>query len=395
MEPLGAMTDSRRDGKLQRVETLVTDAMMKLSDADANSSAAARRTRTWSHQSTTSSASDSDPQLDPKRRRSGWWWLLGTIVIGVAAVFWIFRGDDAVDPSDLRAASAPIPPAYDPDRAMGYLEKLCDIGPRMSGSPGMVKQQELLREFFTRQGATVTMQSFDIRHPEDGSDVPMSNLIASWGVDRPKRFLFCAHYDTRPFPDQDRRNRRGLFIGANDGASGTAALMELSHQFASLPGDIGVDIVLFDGEEFVWQQGRDDYFLGSTFFAEKYKASPPPIPYRAGILLDMVGDRELKIFYEGNSLRYARDVAKAVWQMADKLRVDAFVPRNRHTIQDDHLPLNQIAGIPTIDIIDFDYPRPGIGAPSYWHTEQDIPANCSGDSMAAVVWVVHQWLIAQ
>jgi glutaminyl-peptide cyclotransferase len=369
--------------------------MMKLSDADANSDAAPRRTRTWSHQATQTS----DPALDgsspPRRRRGGWWWLLGTIVIGVAAIFWLLRDDGRVDPADLSAASAPIPPAYDPDRAMGYLEQLCSLGQRFSGSPGMEKQQQLLREFFTRRGATVSMQSFEIRHPEDGSDVPMANLIASWGIDRPKRFLFCAHYDTRPYPDQDRRNRRGTFIGANDGASGTAALMELSHQFESLPDDIGVDIVLFDGEEFVWQQGRDDYFLGSTFFAEKYKASPPAIAYRAGILLDMVGDRELKIFYEGNSMRYARDVAKSVWQTAAKLRVDAFVPRVRHTIQDDHLPLNQIAGIPTIDIIDFDYPRPGIGAPSYWHTELDIPENCSGESMAAVVWVVHQWLIAQ
>nr|WP_246146844.1 M28 family peptidase [Rubripirellula lacrimiformis] len=293
------------------------------------------------------------------------------------------------------AASVPIPAQYDPDRAMGYLQKLCDFGPRPSGSEAMKSQQDYLQSFFADRGATVSMQTFDIRHPETGSDVTMANVIASWGIDRPKRFLFCAHYDTRPFPDQDRRNRRGVFIGANDGASGTAALMELSHQFDRLPADIGVDIVLFDGEEFVFQQGRDDYFLGSTFFAQKYKAAPPSVPYQSGILLDMVGDRELKIFYEANSLRYARDVAKSVWRVADQLGVDAFVPRSRHEIQDDHLPLNQIAGIPTIDLIDFDYPRPGIGAPSYWHTEQDIPANCSGDSLAAVTWVVHQWLIQQ
>ncbi len=372
---------------------------MKLSDADSDSSANAnpsgspRRTRTWSHQSTTTTA---DRNTDaPKRSPRRWRWLLALFVGGIVGGGWIVGNRDAGGPAAESAAAVPIPPQYDADRAMGYLRQLCDIGKRVSGSPGMTRQQQLLQQFFADRGADVSMQTFEIRHPEDGSDVPMANLIASWGIDRPKRFLFCAHYDTRPFPDQDRRNRRGTFIGANDGASGTAALMELSHQLESLPDDIGVDIVLFDGEEFVWQQGRDDYFLGSTFFAEKYKAMPPPIAYRAGILLDMVGDKDLKLFYEGNSLKYARDIAKDVWATADRLRVDAFVARNRHTIQDDHLPLNQIASIPTIDIIDFDYPRPGIGIPSYWHTEQDVPENCSGNSLVAVVWVVHQWLIEQ
>ncbi len=203
------------------------------------------------------------------------------------------------------------------------------------------------------------------------------------------------HYDTRPYPDQDRRNKKGTFVGANDGASGAAALVELAHHLNDLPADVGVDLVLFDGEEFVWQQGRDDYFLGSKFFAEKYKSNPPPVRYQAGILLDMIGDRELKIYYERNSLRYARDVAKSIWQTADQLGADAFIARSRHEVQDDHLPLNQIAGIPTVDLIDFDYPRPGIGAPNYWHTEQDVPENCSGQSLATVVWVVHQWLKQQ
>lgn len=259
----------------------------------------------------------------------------------------------------------------------------------------MKRQQEYLQRFFAGQGAAVTMQTFEIRHPEDGSPVPMANLIASWHPQRPKRFLLCAHYDTRPYPDSDPHNPRGVFVGANDGASGTAALMELAHQMQDLPADVGVDIVLFDGEEFVWQQGRDDYFLGSTFFAEKYRVSPPAIPYQAGILLDMIGDRELTIYYEQNSLKYARDVVKSVWRTAEQLGVRAFISRSRHKIEDDHIPLNQIAGIPTIDIIDFDYPRPGIGAPRYWHTEQDVPANCSGESIAAVVWVVHQWLKQQ
>jgi len=289
----------------------------------------------------------------------------------------------------------PIPSRYDADRAFGYLEQLCAIGRRPSGSEGMQTQQVLLTKFFEERGAVVSMQTFDIRHPEDGSNVELANLVARWNPDSGKRFLFCAHYDTLPYPVQDSVNPRGLFVGANDGASGTAALMELANQFEDLGANIGVDIVLFDGEEFVFDSSRDDFFLGSTFFAKKYAATADVVRYQAGILLDMVGDKELKLYYEKNSLRYAREVARSVWGVAARLGVTAFTPRSRHEILDDHLPLNQIAKIPTIDIIDFDYPRPGFGAPRYWHTEQDVPSNCSGKSLTAVVWVIHQWLLQE
>lgn len=334
-------------------------------------------------------------QVEPKSRRGGFWGALlgggiGLVILMFLVIREMDRGPDVSSP-----ALGAIPAEYKSDRAFGYLKALCDLGPRPSGSAQMERQQQLLKKFFESQGAAVKMQSFEIRHPETGVPVGLSNLIASWHPNRPKRFLFCAHYDTRPFPDRDSVNPRGVFVGANDGASGVAALMELAHQLSVLPADVGVDIVLFDGEEFVFEQGRDDYFLGSTFFAEKYKTQPPAVPYQAGVLLDMVGDRELKIYYELNSLKYARSVARGIWDTAKDLGVSAFVPRSRHNIDDDHIPLNKIARIPTVDLIDFDYPRPGFGAPKYWHTEQDIPANCSGDSLAAVVWVVHQWLQRQ
>jgi hypothetical protein len=317
--------------------------------------------------------------------------LLSALFLIVYSQFVFRRGAVAV----VSPTRDPIPGRYDASRAMSYLRELCDLGPRPSGSEAMVRQQKLLETFFLERGATVSRQSFETRNPNDGSPVTMTNLIASWHPERPKRFLFCAHYDTRPYPDRDRQNKRGVFIGANDGASGTAGLMELANQLDDLPSDIGVDLVMFDGEEFVWQEGRDSYFLGSTYFAQKYKDEPPKVPYQSGVLFDMIGDKELKLFYEVNSYRYAKSVARSFWKTAQQLGVRAFVARTRHDLRDDHLPLNQIARIPTIDVIDFDYPRPGIGAPSYWHTQQDVPENCSGESIAAVVWVAHQWMISQ
>ncbi len=347
-----------------------------------------------SHQS--SPLADVAPGRSPAGGRAAAVWVVRGVLalitaIGILLVFpWPQREENSAAP-----AAVAIPAPYDAERAFGYLLQICELGPRPSATPAMRRQQEILTTFFEERGAAVELQRFEVRHPQSGEAVELANVIARWHPQRPKRFLLCAHYDTRPFPDRDPVNPRGRFVGANDGGSGVAGLMELANHVDRLPQDVGIDIVLFDGEELVYEEGRDEYFLGSTYFARSYLANPPAVPYRAGVLLDMIGDKELKIYYERNSWNYARDVCKAVFATAASLEVDAFVPRIRHEIRDDHLPLNQIARIPTIDLIDFDYPRPGIGAPQYWHTMQDVPANCSGESIASVIYVVHQWLMRQ
>ena len=137
-----------------------------------------------------------------------------------------------------------------------------------------------------------------------------------------------------------------------------------------MKGPVGVDFVLFDGEELVYDED-DTYFLGSRWFAEQYVLKPPPHKYRWGVLLDMVADADLKIFQERNSVEWAdtKPLVVDIWQTAKKLGVTDFVAKPRHAVNDDHLALHDIAKIPTCDIIDFDYP--------YWHTEGDTPAKCS------------------
>lgn len=298
-------------------------------------------------------------------------------------VFAIDRGASGDDPVS----------KFDGDRAYAVLKQLCDIGPRPSGSAGMERQQTLLTAHFTRLGGKVRMQAFDVRHPEDGSRVTMRNLIVEWHPERRRRILLCAHYDTRPFPDNDPVRPKGRFVGANDGASGTAVLAELGRHMPQLDGDWGVDFVLFDGEEFVFdkQRDKDRFFMGSIYFARDYVANRPSYRYRWGILLDMVGDAQLQLYKERISMRYARRLVEDVWRTAERLGVREFNPRVRAgDVRDDHVPLNQIARIPTIDIIDFDYPAPR--RPSYWHTEADLPDKCSAESLGKVGWVVLEWL---
>ena len=286
----------------------------------------------------------------------------------------------------VRSKLSEIP--FDGAAAYEYLKQVCAIGPRPSGSPGMASQQKLLTEHFAKLGGNVSMQEFRVRHPLTGLQVAMANLIVEWHPDRKERVLLCAHYDTRPYPDRDRRRPKGRFIGANDGASGVAVLMEMGKHMAALKGPVGVDFVLFDGEELVYQEG-DKYFHGSERFATTYARAPAEHRYRWGVLLDMVGDKELSIPQEGHSVTWpdTRPLVAEIWGIAAKLGVREFVPQVGGQVLDDHIALHDIGKIPTCDLIDFDYPA--------WHTEADVPSNCSPLSLAKVGWVIHEWLKGQ
>ncbi len=144
-------------------------------------------------------------------------------------------------------------------QAYEYLKQLCAIGPRYSGSAGMAAQQKLLIDHFKQLGGTVTRQEFSARNPLTGDPVQMTNLLTQWHPDRKQRVLLVAHYDTRPFPDRDSHNPRGKFVGANDGASGVAILMELGKSMPQFKSPVGVDFLLVDGEELVYRDRSNLY----------------------------------------------------------------------------------------------------------------------------------------
>jgi glutaminyl-peptide cyclotransferase len=289
------------------------------------------------------------------------------------------------------AMLADPPPSIDGKRAFGYLEQIVAIGPRTAGSEANTRQRKLVAEHFVKAGGKVREQRFQALHPMTGEQLEMANLIASWNPERLQRVVIGAHYDTRPHPDQEfDPNRQNLpFVGANDGASGVALLMEIANHLGALDTQWGVDLALFDGEELVFGNNPrvGEYFLGSEEFARVYsrqvRSRQTRMRYTAGIVLDMVGGRNLRIKQEPNSVEAAPHLVRAVWAVAKSLSISSFRRETGREVMDDHLALIR-AGIPTIDIIDFDYP--------YWHKADDLPENCSADSLAEVGRVVTSWL---
>lgn len=279
---------------------------------------------------------------------------------------------------------------FDQEFAFKHLKAICAIGSRMSTSQGMAKQQAMIQKHFEALGAQVGYQNFNVNDPrQNGRQATLSNLVVRFHPERKTRLLLCCHYDTRPFPDRDPVNPQGVFIGANDGASGAAFLCELGRHIPNMEGPVGFDFVFFDGEEFVFVQ-RDPMFLGSLHFARQYAARKWDVEYKYAVLVDMIGDKELQLKMEVNSLNMARNLTKMIWSIAKDLKVREFRASKGHIIKDDHLPLNEIAKIPTCDIIDFDYPRPGMQN-QYWHTTKDSVENCSADSLGKVGVVMLEW----
>jgi hypothetical protein len=295
------------------------------------------------------------------------------------------------DPPPMPATLPAVP--FDGQRAMTYLEELCRLGPRISGSPAMARQQELLTEHFTKLGAKVQRQEFVIRQRSRPQlPVEMVNLVISWHPDRKQRVILCGHYDTRPIADQERERRRWKepFLSANDGTSTVAWLMELAHHMKDLPTQVGVDFVIFDGEEYIFDptpaaQGGDRYFLGSEHFAKNYQRTRDQtgVRYLAAVLLDLFAGKNATYPIEQHSALAAGRLVETIWGIARELKEPAFRYEYGPAVSDDHLALNQ-AGIPAIDIIDFSY--------DHWHRLSDRPENCSAASMEQVARVLTVWL---
>lgn len=272
---------------------------------------------------------------------------------------------------------------FDKAKAWDHLVKQCSFGPRLPGSKGYESTKAYLVEEMKKHCENVRLQPFSHKWSVTGKNVEMANVIGeqNW-KDAKIRILLLAHWDTRPTSDMDdsSANYNKPIMGANDGASGVAVLLELMRATkGKLPKDVGVMYLMTDGEDL----GPDlnEMFLGAKAFANNMPTPKPDY----GILLDMIGDKNLKIPMEPNSQRFAPTLLKEFYLNAAKIGLrDTFPMNYGPIIEDDHIPLNE-AGLPTIDLIDFDYP--------YWHTQKDTVDKCSAESLGKVGMATESWLL--
>jgi hypothetical protein len=270
-------------------------------------------------------------------------------------------------PSDL--------PSFSGQRSFEYLQKQVSFGPRVPGTDNGAICRKYFREFLGNLGARIDMVSFLHIDKITGKEIPMINIIAHFrGKDaNANTYLFAAHYDSRPRAeyDPDSTKRNMPIDGANDGASGIAVLMELANLISVKPPRANIDFALLDGEDWGLPGDHDEYFLGSKEFIKRSIKEK----YKFVIVIDMIGDSDLKIYREEYSSRYSLELTNLIWNKAKKLGVNAFVDSIGYAILDDHISFMTI-GLPSAVIIDFNYP--------YWHTTSDTPDKCSPKSLEAV-----------
>ena len=273
----------------------------------------------------------------------------------------------------LACAPSRPPRPFDGEAAYRAVEAQVAFGPRIPGSPGHAAQAAWLDSLLRPLADTLIVQRWT-HVTARGDSVPLQNFVARFNPSAGERLLFLAHWDTRPRADGPNSRDSSVAVpGANDGASGTAVLLGVAAALRQAPPTIGVDLLFVDGEDYGVFDDKVDVLLGSKYYADH--PAPGPAPLYA-VLFDMVGDRDLQIYQEGNSLTGAPEVVDLVWTVARKAgHGGVFIPTMRWTITDDHLSL-QARGIRAIDVVDFDYP--------HWHTPEDTPDKVSAGSLQTV-----------
>ncbi len=263
-----------------------------------------------------------------------------------------------------------VAPPFDGERAYQELVRQVEFGPRVSGMSGHLACRDWLRAQLADPLGRARLQPF--RLSEGQLSLSMYNVLADHDPENERQVLLCAHWDTRPTADEeeDPARRKLPIPGANDGASGVSVILEIARAVAAHPPGVGVRFVLFDGEDY--GPGNDRMYLG----AKHYAANPPALYPEWGVLLDMVGDLNLDIWREKHSEAAAPQVNDRLWAAAGEAgHRGIFHDAEKWAITDDHLPLLE-AGIPVVDLIDFDY--------QWWHTLDDSPDKCSSASLGRV-----------
>jgi len=301
------------------------------------------------------------------------------------------------------AEQTPVGPAFNADSAYAFCQKQCDFGPRTMNSEAHDRCGEWLMGKFREYGMAVTEQRMTL-NGYDGTPLKCLNIIASYRPELTTRILLCAHWDSRPWADNDpdSTNWRKPVMAANDGASGVAVMLEVARLLKTDTAqlNVGIDFVCFDAEDWgtpQWSDAQDDagtWALGAQYWSK----NPHKQGYEArfGILLDMVGAQGAQFYQEGMSLQYAQAIVNKVWAAAKVVGYGSFFNDNAGGyITDDHVPVNENAHIPTIDIIPY-YPdcKQSSFGPT-WHTVSDDMQHIERATLKAVGQTVVQVLYSE
>ena len=289
----------------------------------------------------------------------------------------------------------PVGPSFNADSAYAFTKVQCDFGPRDMNSRGHDLCGEWIVSKFKEYGCKVTTQTATLAG-YDGTKLRSRNIMASINPEATTRILLCAHWDSRPWADNDpdSANWRKPILAANDAASGVAVMLELariirkSKDEKAFNKQLGIDFVCFDAEDWGTPQwadvadNADSWALGAQYWS---KNLPQGYEARYGILLDMVGGVGAKFYREGMSMQYAPEIVKKVWRAAREVGFGSYFPKeDGGVITDDHVPVNQFAKIPTIDIIPYyaDCQQSSFGPT--WHTLADNMENIDKNTLKAV-----------
>lgn len=292
-------------------------------------------------------------------------------------------------PAEVKETVAVQTPSFSGDSAFAFVEKQVSFGPRVPGTPAHTACAAWMTGKFRSFGAEVIVQEANVKI-YDGTSVPMKNIIARFQSEKSNRILLMAHWDSRPFADHDPDPaKRDIPIdGANDGGSGAGVLLEIARNLKLNPTPLGIDLILFDVEDYGAPSHRDVnekpefWCLGSQYWAR----NPHTAGYfaRFGILLDMVGAPNAEFSLEEISRFYAQSVLDKVWVAGNDLGFGKFFTYQKtNQLIDDHRFINEIIGIPSIDIIQYDVSTES-KFNSSWHTHSDNMANISKETLAAV-----------
>ena len=297
----------------------------------------------------------------------------------------------AKNPTASAVSYQKVSPDFNGDSAYAYVDRQVTFGPRVPNTSAHVSCGDYLAGELKRFGADVTEQKMIVT-AYNGTKLNARNIIGSYGLDKKNRVLLFAHWDSRPYSDHDPdpANHKKPLSGANDGASGVGVLLEVARVMQSQSPEIGVDIIFFDAEDYGLPAFVTDYKGDSTetwCLGSRYWAQNPHVPnYKAkfGILLDMVGAEGATFYKEPYSKEYAGNVLEKVWSTAGRLGYSKFfIGKDGSGVMDDHIPVNQIRRIPSIDIIDY---RQDVenGFFHSWHTQKDDMSNISKETLKVV-----------